>query len=336
MRIQFICKKNESYGGTYSLQGSGLFNSTRFIVQAMKKRGLHAEIIEVIDNNDIDREITRFRPDVVIVEALWVVPDKFDVLKSLHPKVKWFVHLHSNIPFLASEGIAMEWTKGYEEKGVGIITNSPQAFEAFKPLLKEHLYYLPNIYLSHFREPKDIPPHKTHVDVGCFGAVRPLKNHLIQALASIRFAREIGRRLRFHVNMTRVETSGDPVLRNLIRLFQIESFDSELIWNKWHDPSSFIDHLHHTIDIGLQVSLSETFNVVTADYVTAGLPVVVSKEVKWVTWWCKADDDSIDDIVAKMHRVWTIRQLIWWNQKLLKWNSEEAQAEWFNFFHCVV
>ena len=87
MRIQFICKKNECYGfETYTRRSSGLYNSTSFIVRGLKARGIDAEIIEVIDNNCIDKEVTRYKPDVVVIEALWVVPEKFDILRNYTQK----------------------------------------------------------------------------------------------------------------------------------------------------------------------------------------------------------------------------------------------------------
>lgn len=168
------------------------------------------------------------------------------------------------------------------------------------------------------------------INVGCFGAVRPLKNHLLQALASIQFAREKGAFLRFHINTGRVETGGEPVLKNLRSLF-LDIPDAELVEHKWFEPEEFIHFLHKHIDIGLQVSLTETFNVVSADYVTAGLPIVVSKEVKWASSWSMALDNSLPDIVAKMHRAWNWTILIKLNQRLLQKASREAQGRWLDW-----
>lgn len=150
MKIQFILKKNETYSFThYCRRSSGLWNSVSFVSRALSIAGFEGvEQVEVGDNNDIDREVTRFKPDVVIIEALWVVPEKFDVLKKLHPKVKWFVHMHSGLPFLALEGIAMEWLIGYDDRGVGIIANSPDTFDAFNILAPGAVKFLPNIYME--------------------------------------------------------------------------------------------------------------------------------------------------------------------------------------------
>lgn len=330
MRIQFILKKNENYGfTTYTRRSSGLFNSTRFIAESLAARGVVADIVEVLDNNFIDREVTRFKPDLVVIEALWVVPEKFAVLKKLHPKVQWFVHLHSNMPFLALEGIAMDWISRYAEERVGVIANSTESFDALRAILHpSELHYLPNVYLTKPR--RAVLNEKDAIDIGCFGAVRPLKNQLLQALAAIQFAREIHKPLRFHVNASRIETGGQPVMKNLVQLFE-HTPDAELVQTHWCEPEEFLDLLQNTIDIGMQVSLTETFNVVNADYVTAGVPSVVSKEIKWASSFNVANEHDIRDIVKILHRVRGNRILVWWNQLLLEANSKHAQQRWFEF-----
>lgn len=331
-KILFICKKNETYGfTTYTRRSSGLFNSTRFIAEGLRDRDVDAHIVEVIDNNCIDREVSKYRPDIVIIEALWVVPEKFEILKRFHPKVKWFIHMHSGFPFLAQEGIAMEWVFKCAKQGIKIIANSPESYEAYIPLIgQENLVFLPNVYITDPEEPVYHWPYSQWINVGCFGAVRPMKNHLLQAMAAIQFARDKGKKLLFHFNVSRIEVGGNPVLKNLIHLFA-ELPDAQLVECPWMEPDEFIDYLNENIDIGMQVSMTETFNVVTADYVTAGLPIVVSKEVAWASKFCMAKDDDITDIVSKMHRVYGKRWLVTWNQILLNRNSQWAQRLWFAF-----
>jgi hypothetical protein len=336
MKILFILKKNEVYSFvSYTRRSSGLWNSTRFIVESLQARGVDAEIVEVNDNNDIDREVTKFKPDAVVIEALWVVPDKFDVLKRLHPKVQWYIHLHSHMPFLALEGIAMQWVREYAARGIGMIANSAPSFAALNVLVPDEtlmpgpapLTFLPNVYISKPRVTQF--SNSDTINIGCFGAVRPLKNHLLQALAAIRFAREKKKCLNFHINGSRIETGGGPVLKNLIQLFEGQP-DCQLVQSPWNEPDQFLAYLQ-TMDLGMQVSLTETFNVVCADYVTAGIPVVASKEVSWISSSSQAADDDIDDIVKTMYRVWQRTGLIKKNQRLLLKNSEVAQDLWFEF-----
>ncbi len=115
-RVLFFVKRKEDYNAiTDSHIGlsTGLYNSCSFVVNMLNEAGIDAKIEVVIDNNDIDREVTKHQPTHVIIEALWVVPTKFSVLTKLHPGVQWIIRLHSEVPFIASEGIAMDWIAEY-------------------------------------------------------------------------------------------------------------------------------------------------------------------------------------------------------------------------------
>ena len=72
------------------------------------------------------------------------------------------------------------------------------------------------------------------INVSCFGALRPLKNQLSQALAAIQFADSQDYRLRFHINATRVEQQGQNILKNLRGVFgSLKSH--QLIEHPWMD-----------------------------------------------------------------------------------------------------
>lgn len=87
-KILFICKQSEdqnisSYG--YFRKFSGLFNSARLVNEMLQYNGISSNIETAHDNNDIDRLVTKHSPDICIIEAYWVVPEKFEILHKLHP-----------------------------------------------------------------------------------------------------------------------------------------------------------------------------------------------------------------------------------------------------------
>jgi hypothetical protein len=312
-KLLFICKRREiSYGtdtyGTTTLS-SGLLNSARLVVEMLQQNGIRSKLVQVTDNNDIDREVTQYRPTVVIIEALWVIPSKFEVLCRLHPNVTWVIRLHSEIPFLANEGMAFEWLYGYKKfyPNVQIGGNSKRLNKELHHLLDIPILYMPNYYevdfdyTGHRQEDEDI------VNVGCFGAIRPLKNQLIQAVAAIRFADSIDKTLRFHINSNRVECKGEPIQRNLQDLFV--NTEHELVEVPWLDHPEFIEYIKENIDLGLQVSFTETFNIVAADLVNCNIPLVVSDEVGWSFPLFQANPTSTHSIVNTLHFVWNMRKL---------------------------
>lgn len=353
-KVQFILKRRETYyvgeddncySGGYNLLHSGLFNSASFVCDMLKTMGYETEIVHVIDNNFIDREVTRFKPDIVVIEAYWVVPEKFDVLSKLHPNVKWIIRNHSRLPFLANEGIAMDWTLRYAAfPNVFISSNAPDTNEEIRCLIKNahpemsakelelKCPYLPNYYPIDDKFKKvdrcDRKDKKDVIDVACFGAVRPLKNHLIQATAAIKFANEVGKKLRFHINATRIENRGDQVLKNLRLLFS--HMDHELVEHEWAPHDQFLDAIEK-IDIGLQVSYTETFNIVAADMISRCVPVVTSNQIEWVSSLFHADPNNSDDIAEKMHRAWKygfITPHFCFNRLNLKASNKIAKDEW--------
>ena len=82
-------------------------------------------------------------------------------------------------------------------------------------IINQKIIYLPNYYPIENTEIKNYDKEKDTINISCFGAIRPLKNQLIQAIASIEFANKVNKKLRFHINATRVEGNGLPVYHNL-------------------------------------------------------------------------------------------------------------------------
>src|SRR4029077_13203086 len=66
----------------------------------------------------------------------------------------------------------------------------------------------------------------------------------------------------------------------------------------WTRPQSLA--LCRRLDIGMQVSLSETFNIVTADCVQENVPVLGSPEILWIDKRVQADPSEGADIIKKM------------------------------------
>jgi glycosyltransferase involved in cell wall biosynthesis len=331
-RVLFILKKRELYGEDYAHSVStGLLNSASFVDDMLNAGYDHtvSKLVVVTDNNDIDREVTQFNPTHVIIEALWVVPEKFAVLKELHPKVTWIVRVHSEVPFLANEGVAIDWISNYIcRDNVYVAVNSQRFYDNLRDIVwsrdRDKVLYLPNYY-----PPASVPPVRKHRDrgirIGCFGAIRPLKNQLLQAMAAIKFADDLGYYLEFHINAGRVEMKGQPVLRNLEGLFKHSGH--KLVKHEWLDHPKFLA-LVKTMDLCLQVSFSETFNIVAADSVVSGVPTVVSREIPWAKVGFAVPTD-MDSMTKALKHAWRFRRAnVWLNQMGLASYVGKARRIW--------
>jgi hypothetical protein len=142
------------------------------------------------------------------------------------------------------------------------------------------------------------------IDVGCFGAIRPMKNQVLQAIAAQRFADRLGKRLVFHINADRLENGGEPVLKSLRAIFA--AGDHELREHPWYDHDAFLG-LVLSMDLVCQVSFSETFCIVAADAASEGVPIVCSPEIPWASSLFTADPTNSEDIADKMHTVYRVK-----------------------------
>lgn len=377
-RILFICKNREfapDYGsdnsGDYSYssggKSSGLYNSVKFVVDMLTENGVECKQVDVVDNNCIDREVNAFNPTHVMIEALWVVPEKFAILTKLHPKVKWFVRLHSDIPFIANEGIAMEWiAKTMQYDNVFVAANSSRIASDLRAIYSKSVPYLPNYYpiekvtppelpisvvyqerkmnafqrmiamfLNKLSCVKEVPTEETlanEVHIGCFGAVRPLKNQLIQAVAAIRFADRHGKKLYFHINGNRVEGKGDPVLKNIRKLFESVP-RHELVEHAWM-PHALFTQLLKSMDIAMQVSFTETYNIVAADSVAAMIPVLTSPEIDFIGNAYHVDPTDSNAMVEKLELIYATdkKEIANTNYNGLLRDATLAKAYWLSMF----
>jgi hypothetical protein len=330
IRALFILKNQLDYSHGYGTKkSSGLRNSAQFVSDMLVAAGVPSKVVIVTDNNDIDREVTQFQASHVFIEALWVVPEKFDILVTLHPNVKWIVRIHSEIPFLAQDGIAVDWIKKYvAHPNVFVAANSGRAVRDLNVFADCKVIYLPNFYPAHFAKPRKFSFPKHILNISCFGAIRPLKDQLIQAIAAVQFANNFRLALNFHINATRVE-QGEGILKNLRSLFA--NSEHQLIEHEWQAHSDFLKTIRG-MDLALSVSFSETFSITTADAVAQAVPVVTSPEIVWSSRRSQADPTDSADIVDKIYDAFKKHdKLISMNQAGLSLFSNEAREIWLIF-----
>lgn len=361
-RVLFVLKYRSnpydyasSWGGDHTKPlSSGLFNSAKMVCDMLVDLKVPAKLVHVYDNNGIHAEIVKFAqqdggwkpPTDVIIEAFWVVPEKFDELKRACPYVKrWIVRNHSHTPFLANEGMAFDWTLRYIRDDVLVGCNDPRmlsetrflARHAFPHLnareIERRVPFLPNYYPLPPKCTKKVDLTKMVLNVGCFGAVRPLKNHVMQAIAAIKLADKLEKRLHFHINGSRVEMQGSPILNNLRHLFS-HYRRHELIEHPWLDHDEF-KTLVGKMDLVMQVTLSETFNIVAADAITRGVPMITSRDVPWAADSLTASPRDVDDMVEAATRALAYNRFVpWYNPSLagLARYDVKTQLAWLKLF----
>lgn len=337
-KLLFICKRRiDSYGNSF-----GLVNSATFVSNFLATYGVDTKVIMAEDGNSVDREVTNYNPTHVFIEAMWVTASKFAELLSLrrHKKRKWVVRIHSKIPFIANEGIAFPWLNEYKGimgryENLSVAPNSQEFHDDLVSVLGLRSVFLPNIYFPPRYDLPEVKRETEIIDIGCFGAIRPMKNQLIQAVAAIKFADHIGKKVRFHINGNRQEQHGDQVLKNIQALFAgavAAGHNVELVEHPWEGHKEFIATVR-TMDLGMQVSMSESFNIVTADFVSNDVPTVVSPDVDWMPALYRANPNSSAAIARKLDFAWTMRP--WHLHNLCRWallrSIRSAGSIWLDY-----
>jgi len=102
----------------------------------------------------------------------------------------------------------------------------------------------------------------------------------------------------------------------------------ELINHEWTPREQFLE-LCAGMDIGIQVSFSETFNIVGADFISQGIPLVGSKEIPWSSMLFNADPTDSQDIADKLYRAYKWPKLnIALNQFFLTGYTNRTRRVW--------
>jgi glycosyltransferase involved in cell wall biosynthesis len=96
-------------------------------------------------------------------------------------------------------------------------------------------------------------------------------------------------------------------------------------------PWSAFRRLLQTVDLVFQVSYTETFNVVTADSIAEGVPVVASDAIEWVPRWWQARADEPLDVVRVAKRLLRDPEAPRHGREALRAYVERGVVAWWRF-----
>ena len=338
-KVLFICKKRvDSYGISF-----GLLNSASMICESLGKVGIESSVVCPVDANGIDKEVYNYKPTHVVIHAIWVPPEKIRELCRRYPSIVWNIRIHSKPAFLAMEGIASDWIGEYSNVQLGnhnfwLSANSVETYELVKDIFRARSVMLPNTYTKP-APPADSDLTRTKVDfqesslnVACFGAIRPLKNTYAQAAAAIRLANRMNLHLDFHINSGREEQGGDRVTKNLKSMFS--ETHHNLIEHDWYSHSVLVYNILPKMDLGMQVSMTETFNIVAADMVAAGVPTIGSDDIYWMSWLFHSDPNNLDQMGRKLRLAKALGKFgVWLNKIGLIRANKKAVLVWMKYLN---
>lgn len=316
----------------------GLMNSAMHVAEQLSKESYNCKVVSVIDANGVDKEMYEFKPDLVVFEALWMPTAKMQELMAIprYSEVKFVVRVHSDIGFLSAETNALRYINEYRHLRSPRLTisfNDKDFTEVMSHSMSHEFTYLPNIIVTRKRRTAKQAwrDERDHIDIGCFGAMRLLKNQCFQALCAIKAADMLQKKLRFHVTANLAETVNDSILENLKQIFVDSQHD--LIIHNWMNNEDF-QKLVQSMDLGLQLSFSESFNIVAADFVNNDRMIVVSDAIDWLSDDFKTSTSDYEQATRKIVQAYINRNKEHFKERARKdltEHNEMAIRTWKHF-----
>jgi hypothetical protein len=271
--------------------------------QYLKKHGVDAQAYAVRHNVDIVNAIDKYKETHgvplthVVISAPWLIPHDVKNLVAHFPHVQFVILSHSNVGFLQADPHGVKLYREYAKlakvhKNLRVGGNCTRFTQWFELAYREKCVCLPNLYpLS--GKPAKVWDGKSTLNIGAFGAIRPEKNFMCAAAAAVAMHSALKVPVKLHMS-TGGENCKSTTLPAIVEMTEgIEGF--ELIRHNWETWDKFIQ-LVGSMDLLIQVSYTETFNMITADGIYMGVPSVVSPVIWWAPESWKADPDDVVDI----------------------------------------
>lgn len=277
--------------------------------KVLELHGVDTTVFPVRHNVDIVNAILKYNGTHptplthVVISAPWVATWDLKAMIEGFPATQFVVLCHSNVGFLMSDprGVdllrqAMALSLTHTNLAVG--GNCEKFVRWLRLAYGYDAVLLPNLYPLEGRVIKDpdaIPKWQTigKIKIGSFGAIRPYKNHITAAAAAIIISKLMGLPVEFHMHKggdTFILSAIDQMCKNIPGFSVVRHG-----WEYWDDFIKVVEEM----DLMIQVSYTESFNLVTADGVYAGVPSVVSSAIDWAPKHWRADADNVVSVAER-------------------------------------
>jgi glycosyltransferase involved in cell wall biosynthesis len=315
--------------------------------EVLKEAGIDVTVFPVRHNIDLVYAIDGYKEEHgeplthVIISAPWLSVHDLRSLLEHFPYIHFVVLSHSNVGFLQADFEGVRLLRQYihlsqEHSNLSVGGNSERFVEWLRETFHRDAVLLPNLYplartkMKPAPVPKDGLPTQT-IKIGAFGAVRPQKNFMTAAAAAVSIQRHLKVPVEFHMSVGGEEGGN---FTSLAIEQMLEESGVTLIRHPWRYWDDFIEVVG-SMDLLIQVSYTESFNMITADGINAGVPSVVSPAISWAPFLWTADPDNAKEVAhvgLSLLRQDETRQL---GISALKAHDAWGLSVWEGFFHAV-
>jgi hypothetical protein len=302
-KVILVCR---DFGGS-GVSHVGLRISADYTAKTLMGEGIWAEAWSTKTANELTIQLRKakeaaiarneVRPSHIVISAPWIEPVDLAKLAGEFPEIHFIVVSHSCVGFLSADPHAIKILKEVANMqmtshNIFVGGNSLKFTSWATDTWGIPVMWCPNLYCM-----KEVFSHRDRnwspgsiLRIGIFGANRPLKNHVCSAAAAAELAIRYGTPVEVYLSTGRNEGGSPLALAEMLDVRNIAVKPTG--WLNW--PA--FRKLLRTMDIVMQPSFTESFNVVAADSIAEGVPVVVSETIDWVPRWWQAVADDPQDI----------------------------------------
>lgn len=271
----------------------------------------------------------------VILSAPFIDAAYLGKLFAQFPAKRFALVYHSNLGFLTQDrfaGVSIPQYIALEKqcRNFTVAANSAELSDAIQQATGLPFTHLPNLYHlpAKVQRTRASWTNGMTLNIGLFGAARMLKNWLTAGAAAMIMSRGLNASVRLHVSSGRDE--GSSATRSVLDALLTLNPKVQLVAVPWLNHDDFRRYLYG-MDLLLQPSFTETFNNVTADGCSCGVPSVVSEAIDWVpaNWIAKAD--SAVQVAAVGCALLRDRKAVDKGWKALDQYNRKACQQWSNW-----
>lgn len=297
----------KNFAARQGISHIGLGVSALNNAKTLQTIGVNAHVLPVKDEQDLVNYMKHHHTVThVVIQAPWISTMTLATLCASHPETQFIVVSHSNVGFLQADRNGIKLIKEAIH-----LENSTYNFHVGGNSLKfckwventfgEPCTWLPNMYFLHHKHGDTKRLWRDcggTLKIGCFGATRSLKNMLSSVGAAMEIASDLGAHTEVWVN---TEREDGPESKHILAaahemLYGMPNIElKKYPWASWGHFKRFVGTMH----LLLQPSYTESFNMVTADGVSEGVPSVVSDAITWAPSEWRASVDDVNDIARK-------------------------------------
>ncbi len=305
--------------------------------KALRARGVDVSVFPVRHNVDIVHAIDKYnethkeRLTHIVISAPWLSTYDLKCILRNWPDMQVVILSHSNVGFLQADPCGVALLRSYLElakwnPNLRVGGNSKHFADWLAHAYDADSVWLPNVYPFEDRAAK--PWNGGLVKIGAFGAVRPEKNFMTAAAAAVAVHKQLGVPIELHMSSGGEGDQGrtTPSIGEMCA----DMKGVTLVRHAWAPWDIFIQEIAE-MDLLFQLSYTESFNMVTADGISQGVPSVVSPAISWAPDAWKANPDNVMDAARVGVRLLTNRKERSAGFAALSRHNEKAVRVWLEW-----